>query len=139
MIKPTHRETISLENGKKIKTYGHLATIIDYTLSRIKVKEEDECRIIYRDLKNDDWLFNNNQNEIGQYVIYNQMNQIVKGNWNEFFPQNNISWILYISKYILIKYRPKCLCLENFISRLQKQSNIKCIYEKESFKCENIK
>lgn len=136
MVKPTHREYIFLDNGKKIKTCGYLVTIIDYTLSRIRINEENS-RIIYRNLGNDSWLFDHEQNRVGQYAVYDQMEKRANGNWGNFFPENNADWTLYIANYMLKKYQPKCSCIANFISRSYSHLDITRIYEKENFVCES--
>ncbi|KAK8779544.1 hypothetical protein V5799_019115 [Amblyomma americanum] len=82
----------------RLPTAGVRATIIDYTLSRMR-KGED---VFFTDLAHDDELFRGSGSY--QYDIYLTMQEHNGNNWETYEPVTNVMWL----HYLLVKMITKC-------------------------------
>ncbi|KAJ2786764.1 hypothetical protein GGI15_001256 [Coemansia interrupta] len=100
-----------------IPSYKVRCTIIDYTLSRLHIDNDDSensgtkpakynptDNVFYVDLK-DEALFQG-EGDI-QYDVYRQMRICSKSKWSEFCPQTNVYWLVYALDKILTTKSPK--------------------------------
>ncbi|KAG1648211.1 Serine/threonine-protein kinase haspin [Nymphon striatum] len=89
----------------EIESHGVLATIIDFTLSRM----DNEGLIVYYDLNSEsnEAIFTGEGDY--QYDIYRKMKEHSKGNWSEFLPFTNVLWLHYLLKKLVsgVKYKNK--------------------------------
>nr|XP_043622525.1 serine/threonine-protein kinase haspin homolog [Erigeron canadensis] len=86
-------------DGKKmhVKTYGLVASIIDFTLSRINTGED----ILFLDLSSDPGLFDGPKLDI-QSQTYRKMKEVTEDYWEGSFPKTNVLWLQYLL-YILME------------------------------------
>ncbi|KAK4328817.1 hypothetical protein Pmani_000791 [Petrolisthes manimaculis] len=73
-----------------LKTHGLKATVIDFTLSRLKTKH---C-VVYNNLALDPSLFTAEGDY--QFEIYRQMKKANKNEWETFTPYTNVLWLHYL-------------------------------------------
>ncbi|KAK1421681.1 hypothetical protein QVD17_24211 [Tagetes erecta] len=87
-------------DGKKmhVKTYGLVASIIDFTLSRINTGES----ILFLDLSSDPELFEGPKRD-KQSETYRKMKQVTEDCWEESFPKTNVLWLQYLVDILLQK------------------------------------
>ncbi|KAI6175593.1 Non-specific serine/threonine protein kinase [Aphelenchoides bicaudatus] len=86
------------ENNKfKLNSNGVVATIIDFTNSRIN----KDGLTIFLDLASDTELFEGPSDEY-QFEIYREMKRVNNNNWHVFTPRTNCFWIHYLSKKLLL-------------------------------------
>ncbi|KAJ0704260.1 putative non-specific serine/threonine protein kinase [Helianthus annuus] len=87
-------------DGKKmhVKTYGLVASIIDFTLSRINTGES----ILFLDLSLDPGLFEGPKGDI-QSETYRKMKQVTEDCWEGSFPKTNVLWLQYLVDILLQK------------------------------------
>ncbi|KAB7498409.1 putative serine/threonine-protein kinase haspin-like protein, partial [Armadillidium nasatum] len=90
---------------------GLIGTIIDYTLSRLKNKDE----IFYNDLSRDPDLFITEGDY--QFEVYRMMQKSNGNNWQEFSPVTNVYWI----HYILLKIMNECY-YKNINTKIHKET-----------------
>ncbi|XP_063687393.1 serine/threonine-protein kinase haspin-like [Bolinopsis microptera] len=91
------------QDGKTyiLKSHGLLATIIDFTFSRL----ETEGCLNYVDLEHEDWLFQGDVKADIQYRVYRDMRSACRKNWAKFTPKTNLLWLLYLIDKMNIKIR----------------------------------
>uniref|UniRef100_A0A0N5C8R2 non-specific serine/threonine protein kinase n=1 Tax=Strongyloides papillosus TaxID=174720 RepID=A0A0N5C8R2_STREA len=75
----------------RLKSFGVKVKIIDYTLSRMSLKNEK----YYLNLEEVDGLFNESFNQDSFQFIYPKMRELLDGDWSKFCSKNNILWISY--------------------------------------------
>uniref|UniRef100_A0A0K0FAA4 non-specific serine/threonine protein kinase n=1 Tax=Strongyloides venezuelensis TaxID=75913 RepID=A0A0K0FAA4_STRVS len=75
----------------QLKSFGVKVKIIDYTLSRMSLKNEK----YYLNLEEVDGLFNKSFNQDSFQFIYPKMRELLDGDWSKFCSKNNILWINY--------------------------------------------
>ncbi|KAI3806484.1 hypothetical protein L1987_22391 [Smallanthus sonchifolius] len=87
-------------DGKKmiVKTYRLVASIIDFTLSRINTGE----RVLFLDLSLDPGLFEGPKGD-KQSETYRKMKQVTKDCWEGSFPKTNVLWLQYLVDILLQK------------------------------------
>ncbi|PWA87165.1 protein kinase superfamily protein [Artemisia annua] len=87
-------------DGKKmqIKTYGLVASIIDFTLSRINTGED----ILFLDLSLDPGLFEGPKGD-KQSETYRKMKEVTEDCWEGSFPKTNVLWLQYLVDILLLK------------------------------------
>ncbi|KAI7729922.1 hypothetical protein M8C21_001225 [Ambrosia artemisiifolia] len=87
-------------DGKKmhVKTYGLVASIIDFTLSRINTGES----ILFLDLSLDPGLFEGPKGDI-QSETYRKMKRVTEDCWEGSFPKTNVLWLQYLVDILLQK------------------------------------
>ncbi|XP_066953378.1 uncharacterized protein [Macrobrachium rosenbergii] len=73
-----------------LETKGVVATVIDFTLSRLKTPQ---C-VMYNNLAEDPSLFTAEGDY--QFEIYRQMKKVNGNNWEKFTPYTNILWLHYV-------------------------------------------
>ncbi|KAK3878454.1 hypothetical protein Pcinc_016912 [Petrolisthes cinctipes] len=73
-----------------LKTHGLKATVIDFTLSRLKTKH---C-VVYNNLALDPSLFTAEGDY--QFEIYRQMKKANENEWETFTPYTNVLWLHYL-------------------------------------------
>ena len=88
---------------RSVRSEGVFATIIDFTISRIK---KDGCAV-YEDISRDEGFFTG-KGDI-QFDVYRDMRTLNKNKWGRFKPRTNILWAHYLCKSLLtvIKYADK--------------------------------
>ncbi|XP_023223464.1 serine/threonine-protein kinase haspin-like [Centruroides sculpturatus] len=95
LIKKTAQSSISFRlDGRNINiaSHGVLATIIDYTFSRLNYGN----KVIFRDLSCH--LFDRIQTE---HKIYRKMRQYNQNNWGVFWPYSNVMWLWYLNACLI--------------------------------------
>ncbi|KAD3067508.1 hypothetical protein E3N88_35388 [Mikania micrantha] len=87
-------------DGKKlcVKTYRLVASIIDFTLSRINTGDS----ILFLDLSLDPGLFEGPKRDI-QSETYRKMKQVTEDCWEGSFPKTNVLWLQYLIDILLQK------------------------------------
>ncbi|XP_071725467.1 serine/threonine-protein kinase haspin homolog [Rutidosis leptorrhynchoides] len=87
-------------DGKKVhvKTYGLVASIIDFTLSRMNTGED----ILFLDLSLDQGLFEGPKGD-KQSETYRKMKEVTEDCWEASFPKTNVLWLQYLVDILLIK------------------------------------
>ncbi|XP_057807449.1 serine/threonine-protein kinase haspin homolog isoform X2 [Salvia miltiorrhiza] len=87
-------------DGKKllIKTFGLVASIIDFTLSRMNTGED----ILFLDLSSDPELFEGPKRDI-QADTYRKMRDVTDECWEGSFPKTNVLWIQYLVDILRLK------------------------------------
>ncbi|KAL7644429.1 UNVERIFIED_CONTAM: hypothetical protein RMT77_005260 [Armadillidium vulgare] len=95
-----------------IKTHGLIGTIIDYTLSRLKNKDE----IFYNDLSLDPDLFTSEGGDY-QFEVYRMMQKSNGNNWQDFSPVTNVYWL----HYLLLKIMNECY-YKNINTKIHKET-----------------
>ncbi|KAI3806141.1 hypothetical protein L1987_22034 [Smallanthus sonchifolius] len=87
-------------DGKKmiVKTYRLVASIIDFTLSRINTGES----ILFLDLSLDPGLFEGPKGD-KQSETYRKMKQVTEDCWEGSFPKTNVLWLQYLVDILLQK------------------------------------
>ncbi|KAI3770900.1 hypothetical protein L6452_02048 [Arctium lappa] len=87
-------------DGKKmhVKTYGVVASIIDFTLSRINTGED----ILFLDLSLDLGLFEGPKGD-KQSETYRKMKEVTEDCWEGSFPKTNVLWLQYLVDILLLK------------------------------------
>ncbi|KAK9054836.1 hypothetical protein SSX86_025915 [Deinandra increscens subsp. villosa] len=87
-------------DGKKmhVKTYKLVASIIDFTLSRINTGES----ILFLDLSLDPGLFEGPKGD-KQSETYRKMKQVTEDCWEGSFPKTNVLWLQYLVDILLQK------------------------------------
>ncbi|GJR03131.1 serine/threonine-protein kinase haspin homolog isoform X1, partial [Tanacetum coccineum] len=87
-------------DGKKmqVKTYGLVASIIDFTLSRINTGED----ILFLDLSLDPGLFEGPKGD-KQSETYRKMKEVTEDCWEGSFPKTNVLWLQYLVDILLLK------------------------------------
>ncbi|XP_064383267.1 serine/threonine-protein kinase haspin-like [Halichondria panicea] len=105
LVRRTHEKYHYFRLNNKeyyIESHGVQATIVDYTLSR--VKQDSEC-VSFTDLNNMPWLFKG-KGDI-QFDVYRNMRNDTKNKWEEHHPFTNVLWINYIATKMSIKAKLK--------------------------------
>ncbi|KAI3509046.1 hypothetical protein L1887_24070 [Cichorium endivia] len=87
-------------DGKKmhVKTYGLVASIIDFTLSRMNTGED----ILFLDLSLDPALFEGPKGD-EQSETYRKMKEATEDCWEGSFPKTNVLWLQYLVDVLLRK------------------------------------
>ncbi|CAH1444086.1 unnamed protein product [Lactuca virosa] len=87
-------------DGKKmhVKTHGLVASIIDFTLSRINTGED----ILFLDLSLDPGLFEGPKGD-EQSETYRKMKEATEDCWEGSFPKTNVLWLQYLVDVLLRK------------------------------------
>ncbi|XP_076937590.1 serine/threonine-protein kinase haspin homolog, partial [Bidens hawaiensis] len=101
LLRRNGSETLSfILDGKKMcfKTYGLVASIIDFTLSRINTGES----ILFLDLSVDPGLFEGPKGD-KQSETYRKMKQVTDDCWEGSFPKTNVLWLQYLVDILLQK------------------------------------
>ncbi|CAI8047888.1 Serine/threonine-protein kinase haspin [Geodia barretti] len=84
--------TFRLDNqGFSLPSHGVKATVVDYTLSRVK---QDEC-VSYHDLEQLPWLFEGRGDL--QFDVYRDMRKITGGQWEKYHPSTNVMWLAFLA------------------------------------------
>ncbi|KAH9520457.1 hypothetical protein Btru_060829 [Bulinus truncatus] len=99
LVKPYQQETVLFKiNGCHFMfpTEGVFATIIDFTISRLK---KDGCAVFF-DVSTDDGLFEGTGDF--QFDVYRDMKTENSNDWQRFNPHSNILWINYLCKKLMI-------------------------------------
>eukprot|EP00911_Craspedida_sp_UC1_P002713 UC1_evm1s1992 len=93
-------------NGEnfQVPTEGVQASIIDFTLSRMRVptaataadpsSEDSEDKVHYLDLEQDAWIFDG-MGDL-QFDVYRKMRKITRKDWRAHRPKTNIYWLHYL-------------------------------------------
>ncbi|KAL3515873.1 hypothetical protein ACH5RR_022775 [Cinchona calisaya] len=91
--------SFTLEGRKvKVRTYGLLISIIDFTLSRINTGED----ILFLDLSSDPELFEGPKGD-KQFDTYRKMKEVTDECWQGSFPKTNVLWLQYLVDILLLK------------------------------------
>ncbi|KAL5250053.1 hypothetical protein ACHWQZ_G015953 [Mnemiopsis leidyi] len=104
LIAETEMEHVEFtQDGKTyiLRSHGLLATIIDFTFSRL----ETEGCLNYVDLEQEDWLFQGDAKADIQFRVYRDMRAACRKNWAKFTPKTNLLWLLYLIDKMNIKIR----------------------------------
>ncbi|XP_023225550.1 serine/threonine-protein kinase haspin-like isoform X1 [Centruroides sculpturatus] len=102
LIKPTRAKSLTyFISGKnfEIPTVGILATIIDFTFSRLKKGEV----ILFRNLN--EFKF---KGETLQHKIYRASKKIINNKWEEYNPYTNILWLYFLISN-MINHLKECM------------------------------
>ncbi|CAL6371166.1 unnamed protein product [Bathycoccus prasinos] len=105
------RDKVDLENDSTRKarlngvdvtldTYGVTASIIDFTLSRVEIKDESD--VVFCDLSLDPELFEGPEDD-AQSETYRRMRKALNNQWGASCPQTNAFWLHYIAETLLTK------------------------------------
>uniref|UniRef100_A0A0N5BY46 non-specific serine/threonine protein kinase n=1 Tax=Strongyloides papillosus TaxID=174720 RepID=A0A0N5BY46_STREA len=78
-------------NEYKLKSFGVKIKIIDYTLSRMNLRNEE----YFLDLDKVNGLYDENCDPDTFQSVYLKMRKITNGDWSKFYPKNNLFWIIY--------------------------------------------
>uniref|UniRef100_A0A0K0FVY2 non-specific serine/threonine protein kinase n=1 Tax=Strongyloides venezuelensis TaxID=75913 RepID=A0A0K0FVY2_STRVS len=78
-------------NEYKLKSFGVKVKIIDYTLSRMHLRNEE----YFLDLDKVNGLYDENCDPDTFQSVYLKMRKITNGDWSKFYPKNNLLWIIY--------------------------------------------
>lgn len=134
LVRRTHQEYIYFRlDGVEysIKSYGVMATIVDYTLSRVK-QEGTDCTS-YFDLGKTPWLFKG-KGDI-QFDVYRNIRNHTGGNWEGFYPRTNVLWLNYLATKTSIKaklkklsYRTWKAVLKPFLDLIPEQESGKDVF-----------
>lgn len=100
LVAPTKQHHIHChlpEGSFSLDTNGVLASVIDYTLSRLR----KDGAVIYTDVSHEDELFGG----VGDYQfdIYRHMKEHNQNDWKSFKPYTNVLWLHYLSCKLLEK------------------------------------
>lgn len=125
LVAPTNEKNIIYKFNNKVHTIptnGVKATIIDYTLSRLKTNNET----FFNDLSKDDELFSASGDY--QFEVYRLMKKKLSNDWQQYNPFTNVLWLHYITEKLLngVQYKLKK-------SNVQQRKNInvlKDVYKK---------
>ena len=119
-----------------MKSSGVLASIIDFTLSRIS----KDGLVVYDDLSIDDDLFTGKGDY--QFEVYRMMKSENGNNWESFTPKTNIFWLHYLLDKLINskKYRSRskahrnCLCtLKSIQTKLLNFASAQNLVESDLF------
>lgn len=99
-----------------LQTHGLKATVIDFTLSRMKASQ---C-VVYNNLAEDPALFTAEGDY--QFEIYRQMKNVNKNDWEKFTPYTNVLWL----HYILDKMTSECY-FKNVKTKIHKMHHAQLI------------
>jgi serine/threonine-protein kinase haspin len=105
------RDKVDLENDNTrkarlngvdvtIDTYGVTASIIDFTLSRVEIKDESD--VVFCDLSLDPELFEGPEDD-AQSETYRRMRKALNNQWGASCPQTNAFWLHYLADTLLTK------------------------------------
>jgi serine/threonine-protein kinase haspin len=105
------RDKVDLENDSTRKarlngvdvtldTYGVTASIIDFTLSRVEIKDESD--VVFCDLSLDPELFEGPEDD-AQSETYRRMRKALNNQWGASCPQTNAFWLHYLADTLLTK------------------------------------
>jgi len=105
------RDKVDLENDSTRKarlngvdvtldTYGVTASIIDFTLSRVEIKDESD--VVFCDLSLDPELFEGPEDD-AQSETYRRMRKALNNQWGASCPQTNAFWLHYLVDTLLTK------------------------------------
>lgn len=92
----------------KFDSAGVIASIIDFTLSRMKIRSDEDNidgneQILYQHF--DDTFFPSTEGLDYQFEIYRMMRDHTKGVWKTFAPKTNVFWLHYlVDKLRTVKY-----------------------------------
>jgi serine/threonine-protein kinase haspin len=83
-----------------VQSHGVKATIVDYTLSRMR---QGEC-VSFNDLEHLPWLFEG-EGDI-QFNVYREMKKNTNSHWDQFHPYTNVLWLAYLLAKLInsVKY-----------------------------------
>lgn len=98
LVRPTSRSDIRIDSLRVIESSGILCSIIDFSMARLKISSKD---LVFRNLVDDQWLFEGDASLSGQYEVYRQMREMTKDCWSTFCPRSNLLWIGYIVKVLM--------------------------------------
>lgn len=113
LIKPTKKEWVTFvvrSLNYRVKSFGVKACIIDTTFSRLLLGRS----VYFTDLSNRLKTAASNSSPDSQEVAYQQMYQLVKDQWQDWFPQTNINWLKY--------FYHEVLCSDSFARNCDAQS-----------------
>nr|AGC92718.1 haspin-like protein [Heliconius erato] len=116
----THAHFVLRGRAYAVRRRGVAATIIDYSLSRVSLRDA----ALYNDLADDDTLFD----AVGdyQFEVYRLMRERLGNNWKNFEPYTNILWLHYtVDKMITaLRYtRTNTKIHKQYISKLKDIKN----------------
>ena len=77
-----------------LDTYGVTASIIDFTLSRVEIKDESD--VVFCDLSLDPELFEGPEDD-AQSKTYRRMRKALNNQWGASCPQTNAFWLHYLA------------------------------------------
>lgn len=133
LVRRTHDRVLYFRLDHKeyhIASHGVLASVVDFTLSRIN--QGDDC-VSYTDLNNLPWLFKG-KGDI-QFDVYRDMRNHSKSEWRGFHPYNNVLWLNYLATKVSIKAKLKDMSskswkrkLEPFIKKIKRYSTAKDVF-----------
>ncbi|KAG0710644.1 putative serine/threonine-protein kinase haspin [Chionoecetes opilio] len=106
LVAPTTESKIDFKLGGEtytLNTHGLKATVIDFTLSRIKLPH---C-IVFNNLAEDPSLFTSEGDY--QFEVYRQMQHTNNDKWETFKPYTNVLWL----HYLLVKMSSECYIKNN--------------------------
>ena len=83
-----------------LDTYGVTASIIDFTLSRVEIKDESD--VVFCDLSLDPELFEGPEDD-AQSETYRRMRKALNNQWGASCPQTNAFWLHYLADTLLTK------------------------------------
>ena len=83
-----------------LDTYGVTASIIDFTLSRVEIKDESD--VVFCDLSLDPELFEGPKDD-AQSETYRRMRKALNNQWGASCPQTNAFWLHYLADTMLTK------------------------------------
>ncbi|XP_050044683.1 uncharacterized protein [Dermacentor andersoni] len=138
LVAPTKQRHIHChlpEGSFSLDTNGVLASVIDYTLSRLR----KDGAVIYTDVSHEDELFGG----VGDYQfdIYRRMKEHNQNDWKSYKPYTNALWLHYLSCKLLEKscYSTRSRQQSSAAAELRKWSDtliLQCSSSKDIFlKC----
>ena len=105
-----------LIRGEEVQcpTHGVMASIIDFSLSRMK----KDGFVVHTDLSEDEDLFSGQGDY--QFEVYRMMRRENKNSWLQFNPKSNIFWLHYmVSKLLTKKYKSRSKAHLTSLKRFQ--------------------
>ncbi|KAK7011043.1 serine/threonine-protein kinase haspin, partial [Biomphalaria glabrata] len=104
LVKPCLQDTVSfkvLGIEHQFPTESVMATIIDFTISRLK---KDGCAV-FCDVASDDGLFEGTGDF--QFDVYRDMKKENGNDWQKFTPRTNIMWVNYLCQKLMITLKKR--------------------------------
>uniref|UniRef100_A0A2C9KG07 non-specific serine/threonine protein kinase n=1 Tax=Biomphalaria glabrata TaxID=6526 RepID=A0A2C9KG07_BIOGL len=104
LVKPCLQDTVSfkvLGIEHQFPTESVMATIIDFTISRLK---KDGCAV-FCDVASDDGLFEGTGDF--QFDVYRDMKKENGNDWQKFNPRTNIMWVNYLCQKLMITLKKR--------------------------------
>ncbi|XP_064486403.1 serine/threonine-protein kinase haspin-like [Ornithodoros turicata] len=104
LVDKTQYELIQCSlNGQSIfiNTWGVVATVIDYALSRLK--DSNTGQIIFSNLRR----LSPYSSSTGLSNIYKYVGDLTKGNWAGFYPKTNVAYMIHVTNQLYQAYQQK--------------------------------